>query len=72
MELLEIERELAGAQGTEAMAKYDEVLTALTARVKAAMDAGLEMQEFAKCSALSEAVTVARKLLRLQLQGNQK
>ena len=66
MELLEIEKELAGPGGEEALARYDAVLTRLGARVKAAMDKGLPRAEFEKCAALADATTLARKLIRLQ------
>lgn len=68
MELLEIEKELAGADRLVALAKYDEQLIALNARLRAAMDAGLSPDEFAKCEPLAEVVTIARKLLRLQVK----
>ena len=68
MELLEIEKELAGADRLAALAKYDEQLIALNARLRAAMDAGLSPDEFAKCEPLAEVVTIARKLLRLQVK----
>jgi len=69
MELLEIEKELAGTAGAEALAKHDGVLVALAARLRAAMDAGMPPEEFAKCEPLAEVVVVARKLLRLQRQS---
>lgn len=68
MQLLEIEKELAGPDGAAAMARYDAVLTGLAARAKAAMDAGLPRAEFERCTALVDAVTLARKLLRLQVR----
>ncbi len=68
MELLEIEKELAGPDGETAMMRYDAVLTSLAARVKAAQDKGLTHTEFKKCAALAEAITLARKLLRLQIR----
>ena len=68
MELLEIEKELAGADRLAALAKYDEQLIALNARLRTAMDAGLTPGEFAKCEPLAEVVTIARKLLRLQVK----
>ena len=71
MELLEIEKELAGPDGEAAMAKYDERLVALASRVKTAMDAGVEPAEFAKLKELDEAVTLARKLIRLQRKSAQ-
>ena len=71
MELLEIEKELAGPASQEALAKYDGVLVALSARLRGALDAGMPPEEFAKCEPLSEAVVVARKLLRLQVRNGQ-
>ena len=66
MELLEIEKELAGPDGEAAMLRYDQDLVALAARAKRAMDAGVEPGEFEKLKELDEAVMLARKLLRLQ------
>ena len=68
MELLEIEKELAGADRLAALARYDEQLVALGARLHAAMDAGLAPDDFSKCEPLAEVVTIARKLLRLQVK----
>lgn len=69
MELLEIEKELAGPDGAEAMNRYDGVLVALSDRLGAALRAGVTPEEYPRCEALSEAVTVARKLLRLQVRN---
>ena len=68
MELLEIEKELAGPEREEALRTYDAQLVALERRLEAAMKAGLSPDEFAKCEPLAEAVTIARKLLRLQMR----
>ena len=68
MELLEIEKELAGADRQAALVRYDERLIALGARLRAAMDAGLTPDDFAKCEPLAGVVTIARKLLRLQVK----
>ncbi|MCQ2367826.1 MAG: hypothetical protein MJ109_02300 [Kiritimatiellae bacterium] len=68
MELQDIERELAGADKMAAMAKYDETLVALQGRAKEALRIGLPSEEFSKVQALDEVVTVARKLLRLQVR----
>lgn len=68
MQLLEIEKELAGPAAAAALARYDAQLVALAARAKAAMDKGLPRGEFERCAALENAVTLARKLLRLQLR----
>ena len=68
MELLEIERELKGDERMAALEKYDRVLVALARRCRAAMDAGVPPEEFRKLEALDEAVTVARKVMRLQMR----
>lgn len=68
MELLEIEKELAGPDRDAAMKRYDDVLVALDARRQAALAAGVPPGEFARIEALGEAVTIARKLLRLQVR----
>ena len=65
---MEIERELAGPDREAALARYDEILVGLGARLKAALDRGLPPAEYADCRNLSEAVLVARKLLRLQVR----
>ena len=72
MELLEIERELAGEGRMSAMERYDGVLRELAVRVGGALRAGLPPDEFGRCSELVEAVTVARKLLRLQVRKTEK
>ena len=69
MELLEIEKELAGEDRMAAMERYDSVLRELAARVGDALRAGVPPEEFGRCNDLVEAVTVARKLLRLQVKG---
>ena len=69
MELLEIERELAGPEKMAALQRYDGVLVALGARLDAALAAGLPPDEFARCEGLGEAVVLARKLLRLQVKN---
>lgn len=70
MELLEIEKEL-NAEGNAAMVRYDEKLLALQARLEAALRTGLPPDEFSRCEALQEAITIARKLLRLQTRSSQ-
>lgn len=52
----------------EALKKYDDTLVSLQARVKEALRIGLAASDFAKVSELDEVVTVARKLLRLQVR----
>ena len=69
MELLEIEKELAGENRMAALQRYDGVLAALGRRIGDALKAGLMPEEYAKCDALTDAVVVARKLLRLQVKG---
>ena len=71
MELLEIERELAGEDRMAALQKYDRSLVALSRRCREAMDAGVPPEEFRKLEALDDAVTVARKVMRLQVKGLQ-
>ena len=68
LRLLEIERELAGPDREAALARYDAVLVALDARIKAALEAGLPPGEFARVQALQEANTTARKILRLTVR----
>ncbi len=68
MELLEIEKELAGESRVEAMERYDRVLLALAQRLNETLRKGVAPEECSKCSELQEAVTVARKLLRLQVK----
>ena len=66
MELLEIEKELAGRDRMAALARYDGVLVALEGRLRAALAYGVPPAEYPRCRELDEAVTVARKLMRLQ------
>ena len=68
MELLEIEKELAGPGREDALRRYDAQLVALERRLEEAMKTGLSPDEFAKCEPLGPAITVARKLLRLQVR----
>ena len=71
MELLEIEKELAGEERMSAMERYDSALRALAVRVGGALRVGVPPEEFGRCNDLVEAVTVARKLLRLQVKEKQ-
>ena len=68
MELMEIEKELAGPDRDAAVKKYDDVLVALGARLKSALDRGLPPGEYESCRELAEAAYIARKLLRLQVR----
>ncbi len=66
--LLDIEKELAGPEREEALARYDSVLASLGARIDATMKEGLPPDEFPKVEALKEANTLARKILRLTVR----
>lgn len=68
LRMLEIEEELAGPGSAEALARYDGELVELAARAKRAMDAGVPPDEYRGIEELSEAVTVARKILRLAVR----
>lgn len=68
MELLEIEKELAGPARREAMERYDAILVALDARVQGALAEGVPPDEYSRCEALRDAVVTARKLLRIQIK----
>ena len=68
LRLLEIEKELAGPNKDAALARYDNVLADLSARLDAALKAGLPPDEFPRAEALKEANTLARKILRLTVR----
>ena len=68
MELMEIEKDLAGPDREAALARYDGVLVALGARLKSELDRGLPPGEYEACRDLAEVAYVARKLLRLQMR----
>ncbi len=65
LRLLEIERELAGPDREEALARYDAVLAGLDHRLAEALGDGLPPDEFSRAEALKEANILARKILRL-------
>ena len=69
MELMDIEKELASGEAASYLERYDGILVELLARLASARRVGLTPDEFARTEGLDEAVTVARKLLRLQLRG---
>lgn len=71
MELLEIEKELTGADGASAMARYDAVLVALDGRIREAQSTGLTPEEYGKVEELRDAAVIARKLLRLTVKDGQ-
>ncbi len=66
--LLEIEKELAGADRREALRRHDAVLASLDKRISEAMDAGLSAEEYRKVQNLRETNVLARKLLRLAVR----
>ncbi len=66
--LLNLEKELAGPNAEEALRRSDAVLLGLQRRIDEAMKSGLPPDEYQSVSALSEANTVARKLLRLAVR----
>ena len=68
LRLLEIEKELVGPNKDAALARYDKVLADLSARLDAALKAGLPPDEFPRAEALKEANTLARKILRLTVR----
>ena len=63
--LMDIERELAGPNAREALARYDAVLVRLGARIDEALKAGLPPGEYQRTESLKEASVLARKILRL-------
>ena len=71
MQLLEIEKELVGPGGEEAMQRHDQVLLRLDERIAASLRDGLSRDEYENAERLKEAVLVARKLLRLTVRDGQ-
>ena len=68
LRLLQIEKDLAGPERTEALARYDAVLAALERRIASALKEGLPPDDYPKVEALREANTLARKILRLTVR----
>ena len=68
LRLLEIEKELAGPNKDAALARYDKILADLSAKIDAALKAGLPPDEFPRAEELKEANTLARKILRLTVR----
>ncbi len=66
--LLQIEKDLAGPQRYEALARYDAVLARLDRRIGEAMKVGLPPEEYPNVEALREANVLARKILRLTVR----
>lgn len=65
MQLLELERELSGAERDVALARHDAILANLDARIGEALREGLPPDDFSRVEQLREATLVARKILRL-------
>ena len=65
VQLLEIERELTGADWQEALARHDAILHRLAERLEAALNVGVAPDEFPKLMELKDANIIARKILRL-------
>jgi hypothetical protein len=70
MQLLEIEKELSGAESEAALAKHDAVLAALEERIAEAMRVGLPPDEYSRVEELREANLTARKILRISAHGS--
>ena len=68
MNLLEIEKELAGENGKAAMLRYDGMLAELDSRIASALAEGLPPDEYTNAEQLKNAVLLARKVLRLSLR----
>ena len=68
MQLLEIEKELAGPDGALALERYDGMLLKLDERLANALNQGIPPNEYAAVEQLQKAVMLARKLLRLGLR----
>lgn len=66
--LLEIEKELSGAEKEAALARYDAVLVRLDQRIEEALKKGLPPDEYPAVEALKDANTLARKILRLTVR----
>ena len=68
MKLMDIEQQLAGPDRQAALECYDETLRGLGQRLAQALQQGVPPEEFSALSALNEATTLSRKLLRLTVQ----
>lgn len=68
VQLMEIEKALAGPDRAAALARYDETLRGLSKRLEETLAAGVAPDAFQPLSQLREATTLARKLLRLTVQ----
>ena len=63
MRLLEIEKELGGADRDSALVRHDAVLAGLEDRIAGAMREGLAPDDYARVEQLREANFIARKIL---------
>ena len=72
MQLLEIEKELAGPDGNAAIARHDAVLSGLETRIAEAMRTGLAPDDYSRVEQLREANLVARKILRISARVGEK
>ncbi|MGN0886744.1 MAG: hypothetical protein ACI4RT_07075 [Candidatus Spyradenecus sp.] len=68
MKLMDIEQHLSGPDRQAALERYDETLRGLGQRLVQALQQGVPPEEYATLSALNEATTLSRKLLRLTVQ----
>ena len=68
MQLLEMEKELSGADRDAALSRYDAVLAGLERRIAEALRAGLPPDDFSRVEQLREANLVARKILRISVR----
>ena len=68
IQLLDIEKELAGPDGQTALEKYDQTLVALDGRLADALRQGLAPDDYSAAESLQKAVVIARKLLRLAVR----
>lgn len=69
MQLMEIEKRLAGPDKMQALEEYDGTLRALSQRIDSTMQEGVAPDDFRKLEDLREATILARKLLRLTVQS---
>lgn len=68
MQLLEMEKELSGADRDAALSRYDAVLAGLERRIAEALRAGLPPDDFSRVEQLREANLAARKILRISVR----
>ena len=71
IQLLDIEKELAGPDGLAALERYDQTLLQLDERLATALQQGLPHEEYIAADELKKVVLLARKLLRLAQRDGQ-